>query len=1072
MSYKPVDPKVDFPKQEEEVLKYWKENKTFEKSISQREGAEEFVFYDGPPFATGLPHFGHFIPSTIKDIIPRYQTMKGKKVERRFGWDCHGLPVENLIEKELGINSKHEIEAYGIDKFNDKCKASVLKYTAEWRQTITRMGRWVDFDHDYKTMNPEYMESIWWVAKSLWDKGLIYEGKYILPYCPRCSTVLSTHELAQGYKDVQDQTVTVRFKITKAPEGVKDPDMANGKTYFLAWTTTPWTLPSNLGLCMGPEVDYVKILDKESGDFYIFAEARLPAYYKSEDAYEIIYRHKGKEFLGAEYEPLFPYFARLKDAKVCAEESNQKCEKGAFRMFNADYVSTEDGTGIVHIAPAFGEEDNKIFRGTGIPNVEPIDAECKFTKEVPEYQGVFVKDADKDIMKRLKEEGKLVKRDTVVHSYPHCWRCGSPLIYRGIGSWFVKVADHHEALLRANSQIKWQPAHIKEGRFGKWLAGSRDWAVSRNRYWGNPIPIWKCDDPDCKHTLCVGSREELKKLSGTYPEDLHKQYVDKITIPCPKCGKTMHRIPEVFDCWFESGSMPYAQQHYPFENKEYFESHFPANFISEGLDQTRGWFYTLTILASHLFDKPAFQNCIVNGLVLASDGRKMSKSLRNYTDPVEAINKFGADALRLFLIHSSVVKADDLRYSDEGVRDVLKSIIIPLWNSYSFFVTYANIDKVQPNGKAFENKLPSNPLDAWLLSITQKLVKDVTEALDDYDLSAAIDPIVAFIDELNNWYIRRSRRRFWKSENDSDKTEAYESLYIALKTLCQVAAPVTPFITEEMWLNLKTSDDKESVHLTDYPVYNAAWRNEELEFKMGTVQKAVSMGHSLRNQFNLKNRQPLASVALVTRNPNEKTVLAEMQDTIAEELNVKKVEFHDREDELVEYKAKANFKVLGKELGPLMKKAAGIIAGLSSEQIQAILDGSKVTIDVEGTSVDLTEEKVLVDRFEKDDLKVLNEGTLTVGLDSKVTDELKKEGYIRDLIRAIQNQRKENGYEVTDRIKLEISGDAVLKSAYEMFSDFVAGETLAASIAWADSLSDAVTAEADDAKWSFKVEKA
>ena len=1072
MSYKPVDPKVDFPKQEEEVLKYWKENKTFEKSISQREGAEEFVFYDGPPFATGLPHFGHFIPSTIKDIIPRYQTMKGKKVERRFGWDCHGLPVENLIEKELGINSKHEIEAYGIDKFNDKCKASVLKYTAEWRQTITRMGRWVDFDRDYKTMNPEYMESIWWVAKSLWDKGLIYEGKYILPYCPRCSTVLSTHELAQGYKDVQDQTVTVRFKITKAPEGVKDPDMANGKTYFLAWTTTPWTLPSNLGLCMGPEVDYVKILDKESGDFYIFAEARLPAYYKSEDAYEIIYRHKGKEFLGAEYEPLFPYFARLKDAKVCAEESNQKCEKGAFRMFNADYVSTEDGTGIVHIAPAFGEEDNKIFRGTGIPNVEPIDAECKFTKEVPEYQGVFVKDADKDIMKRLKEEGKLVKRDTVVHSYPHCWRCGSPLIYRGIGSWFVKVADHHEALLRANSQIKWQPAHIKEGRFGKWLAGSRDWAVSRNRYWGNPIPIWKCDDPDCKHTLCVGSREELKKLSGTYPEDLHKQYVDKITIPCPKCGKTMHRIPEVFDCWFESGSMPYAQQHYPFENKEYFESHFPANFISEGLDQTRGWFYTLTILASHLFDKPAFQNCIVNGLVLASDGRKMSKSLRNYTDPVEAINKFGADALRLFLIHSSVVKADDLRYSDEGVRDVLKSIIIPLWNSYSFFVTYANIDKVQPNGKAFENKLPSNPLDAWLLSITQKLVKDVTEALDDYDLSAAIDPIVAFIDELNNWYIRRSRRRFWKSENDSDKTEAYESLYIALKTLCQVAAPVTPFITEEMWLNLKTSDDKESVHLTDYPVYNAAWRNEELEFKMGTVQKAVSMGHSLRNQFNLKNRQPLASVALVTRNPNEKTVLAEMQDTIAEELNVKKVEFHDREDELVEYKAKANFKVLGKELGPLMKKAAGIIAGLSSEQIQAILDGSKVTIDVDGTSVDLTEEKVLVDRFEKDDLKVLNEGTLTVGLDSKVTDELKKEGYIRDLIRAIQNQRKENGYEVTDRIKLEISGDAVLKSAYEMFSDFVAGETLAASIAWADSLSDAVTAEADDAKWSFKVEKA
>ena len=1070
--YKPVDPKADFPKQEEEVLKYWKDNKIFEKSISQREGAEEYVFFDGPPFATGLPHFGHFIPSTIKDIIPRYQTMKGKKVERRFGWDCHGLPVENLIEKELGINSKHEIEEYGIDKFNEKCKASVLKYTAEWRQTITRLGRWVDFDHDYKTMNPDYMESIWWVAKSLWDKGLIYEGKYILPYCPRCSTVLSTHELAQGYKDVQDQTVTVRFKITKAPDGVKDPDMANGKTYFLAWTTTPWTLPSNLGLCMGPEVDYVKILDKESGDFYIFAEARLSAYYKEESAYEIIYRAKGKDFIGAEYEPLFPYFASLKDPKVCEEESKQKCEKGAFRMFNADYVSTEDGTGIVHIAPAFGEEDHKVFAGSGVPEVEPIDAECKFTKKIPEYAGRFVKDCDKEIIARLKNEGKLVKRDTIVHSYPHCWRCSSPLIYRGIGSWFVKVADHHEALLRANSQIKWQPAHIKEGRFGKWLAGSRDWAVSRNRYWGNPIPVWKCEDPDCKHTLCVGSRQELKELSGVYPEDLHKQFVDKITIKCPKCGKTMHRIPEVFDCWFESGSMPYAQQHYPFENKEYFESHFPANFISEGLDQTRGWFYTLTILASHLFDKPAFQNCVVNGLVLASDGRKMSKSLRNYTDPVEVINKFGSDALRLFLIHSPVVKADDLRYSDDGVRDVIKNIILPLWNSYSFYVTYANIDGIQPDGHLFDNKLPSNPLDAWLLSITQRLVKDVTNGLDDYDFSGAVDPIVSFIDELNNWYIRRSRRRFWKSENDSDKKEAYEALYIALKTFSQVAAPFVPFITEEMWQNLKNVSDKESVHLTDYPVYNEKWHNEELEFKMATVQKAVSMGRSLRNTFNLKNRQPLASVALVTRDANEKRVLAEMEDSIREELNVKKVEFHDREDELVEYSCKANFKVLGKELGPKMKAAAAVIQTLASEQIQSILEGTSLTIDVDGTSVELTAEKVIVDRSEKDGLKVLNDGTLTVGLDSKITDELKKEGYVRDLVRGIQNLRKESGLNVTDRINLTVGGDDELKAAFAMFESFVSGEVLAASVKFDSNVQNATAVESEDKKWSISIEKA
>ena len=627
--------------------------------------------------------------------------------------------------------------------------------------------------------------------------------------------------------------------------------------------------------------------------------------------------------------------------------------------------------------------------------------------------------------------------------------------------------------MNANAKINWQPSHIKEGRFGKWLAGSRDWAVSRNRYWGNPMPIWRCDDPECKHTLCVGSRQELKDLSGTYPDDLHKQFVDKITFTCPKCKKgTMHRIPEVFDCWFESGSMPYAQVHYPFENKEKFEANFPANFISEGLDQTRGWFYTLTVLAAQLFDKPAFENCIVNGIVLANDGRKMSKSLQNYTDPVDAINQFGADAIRLFLMHSAVVKADEIRYSDEGVRDVLKSIIIPWWNSYSFFVTYANIDKVSPTGHLFDDHTPSNPLDAWLLSITQNLIKEVSAALDAYDLSASIDPIVKFIDELNNWYIRRSRRRFWKSENDNDKNEAYEALYIALKTLAQTAAPFVPFITEEMYQNLRTTEDKESVHLCDYPVPNKDWINEALEFKMASVQKAVSMGHSLRNTFNLKNRQPLASVALVTRNADEKKVLAEMEDCIREELNVKEVIFHEREDELVEYKAKANFKVLGKELGPLMKQAAGIIATLTSEQIQSIIEGIKLSIDVGGTSVELDSEKVIVERFEKDNLKVLNDGTLTVGLDTKVTDELKKEGYVRDLIRGIQNQRKENGYNVTDRIKITLSGDDKLKDAYTMFAEFISSETLAVDIAWKDSLAGAVTVEADDKIWSFLIEKA
>ncbi len=1068
--YKSVDPKANFPKQEEEILAFWEKNDTFKKSVSQREGAEEFVFYDGPPFATGLPHFGHFIPSTIKDIIPRYKTMKGMKVSRRFGWDCHGLPVENLIEKELGINSKHEIEEYGVANFNDKCKESVLKYTGEWRKTITRMGRWVDFDNDYKTMNPEFMESIWWVAKSLWDKNRIYEGKYILPYCPRCSTVLSTHELAQGYKEKQDPAVTVRFKVTELPVSFADSDVASGNVYFLAWTTTPWTLPSNLGLCMGPEVEYVKIRDNESGDFYIMAKARLAAYYKGESQYTVVYSHKGSEFIGAKYEPLFPYFADLKDAARCSEISGHPCEAGAFRMFNAEYVSTEDGTGIVHIAPAFGEEDNKVFKGSGVPNVEPIDAECKFTKEVPDYAGRFVKDCDKDIMDRLKKEGKLVKRDTVLHQYPHCWRCGSPLIYRGIGSWFVKVADHHESLLKANSQIKWQPAHIKEGRFGKWLAGSRDWAVSRNRFWGNPIPIWKCSD--CGDSLCVGSRDELKELSGVYPEDLHKQYVDQITIPCKKCGGTKHRIPEVFDCWFESGSMPYAQQHYPFENKEYFEKHFPADFISEGLDQTRGWFYTLTVLASSLFDAPAFKNCIVNGLVLASDGRKMSKSLKNYTDPVEAINMFGADALRLFLMHSAVVKADDLKYSDDGVREVIKSIILPLWNSYSFFVQYANIDGVTCTGHEFDEKLPENPLDRWILSVSQKMVKDVTDALDDHDLSSAIDPMLAFIDQINNWYIRRNRRRFWKSGSDADKIEAYGALYSALKTFTLVSAPFIPFLSEEMWQNLRTTEDKESVHLMDYPVYNARFRDEALEFQMETVQKAVSMGRSLRNQFNLKNRQPLASVALVTRNADEKKVLADMQDTIAEELNVKQVIFHEREDELVEYSAKANFRVLGKQLGGKMKLAAAEIIKLSGEQISAILDGQALTITVDGQDIDLNTENVLVERKEKEDLKVINEGTLTVGLDTKITDVLSKEGFVRDLVRGIQNLRKESGFEITDRINLSVSGDKELSDAFAMFSEFVSNETLAASASWADSLENAVEVEADSKKWFIRIEKA
>ncbi|MDR0635976.1 MAG: isoleucine--tRNA ligase [Treponema sp.] len=1065
--YKTVDTKVSFPKLEEEVAAFWEKNYIFEKSVHQRDGAEEYVFYDGPPFATGLPHFGHFVPSTIKDIIPRYLTMKGKKVERRFGWDCHGLPVENLIEKELGLNSKTDIEKYGIAAFNEACRNSVLRYTKEWRQVITRLGRWVDFDNDYKTMESDYMESIWWVMKSLWDKGLLYEGHYILPYCPRCSTVLSNHELnLGGHKDVHDPAITIRFKVnglvpaspamgaSAVAAFLTKPDVP---TYILAWTTTPWTLPSNLALTLGPEIDYVLIQDGD--ERYLLAEARLAAYYKSAADYTVLLRTKGAALIGIEYEPLFPYFKQAR-------------EQNAFRTYAGDFVSTEDGTGVVHTAPGFGEDDQRVLKGTGVPVICPIDAECRFTSEVPDYAGVFVKDADKAIMERLKNEGKLVKREQILHAYPHCWRCGSPLIYRAMSCWFVDIQKIKQDMLDANAQIYWIPEHIKDGRFGKWLEGARDWAISRNRYWGNPLPIWKC--PDCGKTICIGSRAELKALSGKEPQDLHKHFVDEITIPCDKatggCGKTMRRIPEVLDCWFESGAMPYAQNHYPFENKDFFDKHFPADFINEGLDQTRGWFYTLTILAAALFKKPAFKNCVVSGLVLASDGKKMSKSLRNFTDPMQVVNSFGADALRLFLVHSSVVKADDLRYNDEGVKDVMKSILIPLWNAYSFFVTYANIDKVSPQSAPAK---PSNSLDKWILSTAETLVDKVGSALDAYDLSRAIDPILDFIDLLNNWYIRRSRRRFWKSENDADKLEAYGTLYDVLKTFITVAAPFIPFTTDAIWGNLRVEGrDAESVHLADFPKPREERRDAQLEYKMAVVRHAVSMGRALRAMHNVKVRQPLKTVELVTHNIEEKKALLEMEDTIREELNVKQIIFPDNEADLVEYEVKANFRVLGKELGKDMKAVASRIAALSQNEIQGLLDGAILAIEADGRMVDIDASKLSIRRIEKANLKILNEGTLTVGLDTEITRELAEEGDVRDLIRGVQNLRKETGLAVTDRIRLRLCGSDKLKQAWEHFPDFIATETLAVETLWVKPNDSGLTKlEAGDETWLVRIEK-
>ena len=1041
--FKPVSNKVDFPKMEEDILKFWDDADICGKSISQRPADNEYVFYDGPPFATGLPHFGHFVPGTIKDAVPRYQAMKGKRVIRRFGWDCHGLPVENEVEKTLGIKGYFQVMDYGVAKFNDACRSIVLRYTNEWKATIRRMGRWVDFEHGYRTMDKDYMESVWWVFKTLYDKGLIYEGYNILPYSPQLASPLSNMEVSLGgYKDVTDPAVTIRFKVD-----------GEDKTYFLAWTTTPWTLPSNLALAVGPDIDYVKVLDEESGDCYYLAEKLIGKYYKDGKGCKIVERMKGSDLKGRTYEPLFPYFADLK-------------KQGAFVVVCGDYVTTEDGCGIVHTAPGFGEDDYNVLKGTGIPVVCPIDAECRFTDEVPDFKGKFVKDADKDVIAWLKEHGSLVKKENYLHSYPFCYRTHMPLIYRAMSCWFVDIQKIKKTMLDCNEQIKWVPDHIKYGRFGKWLEGARDWAISRNRFWGNPIPVWKCDGSD--YVEVIGSIAELEAKCGHKVEDLHKQYVDALTWPSPDGKGTMRRIPDVLDCWFESGSMPYAQEHYPFENKERFQSIFPADFINEGLDQTRGWFYSLTILAAALFGKPAFWNCIVSGIVLAADGRKMSKSERNFTDPMEIINKYGADALRFALIDSTLVKADDLKFSDELVKDVLKSLIIPLWNAYSFFVTYANIDGYEPSETPFE-KL-SNSLDRWIISDLNRLVKTVTEAMDNYDIQGACSSLTAFIDDLNNWYIRRSRRRFWKSENDGDKKEAYDTLYRVLLTFVKTAAPFIPFITDSIYLNLRTDGMPESVHLCDYPEYKERERDEKLEKEMSLTMKTIAMGRALRSSSNIKIRQPLSEFLIADRSEEDRKILEDYSAIIAEELNVKKVTIRGDESRIVSYSAKANFKVLGSKLGKNMKEVAAQIQTLSSDDIASILDGNALNMKYSAGEIALTDGDLVVQRTEKEHVKVLNEGAITVGYDTEITDALLLEGIARDLVRFVQTERKEKDFEVADHIHLTVFGGSDVERAVKEFSSYISEETLSDTLTFAEN--DGDETEIGESKVTVKVVKA
>ena len=1007
-----ISNKIHFPELEKEILQFWRDEQIFQKSIDQRPEDRPFIFYDGPPFATGLPHYGHLLAGTIKDVIPRYKTMRNFRVERRFGWDTHGLPVEYEVEQDLKLNGAEEIREYGVGKFNEACRSIVLRYTAEWEETVDRMARWVDFENDYKTMDRDFMESVWWVFKQLWDKGLIYEGVKVVPYSWRVATPLSNFEANLNYKDTQDPSVTLRFRMLDAEN-----------TYALAWTTTPWTLPSNMALCAGPGLEYVRLLHKETGDRYHLVASRVETYFE-EGSYEIEERMKGTALKGRPYEPLFDFAKKRKPSD------------NAWKIYNDEYVSDESGTGLVHLA-CFGEDDVRIFNREGIPIFDPVDEEGNFMQDMEFIAGLNVMEANRPISQKLKEKGLMFRQETVEHSYPFCWRTDTPLIYKPISTWFVKVESFRDRMVEHNRKVHWVPGHIRDGRFGKWLENARDWAISRNRFWGTPLPIWKSEDGD---TLCFGSVEELENASGTKVPDLHKQHVDQLVIEHQ--GKTYRRVTEVLDCWFESGSMPYGQQHYPFENKEVFEANFPANFICEGLDQTRGWFYTLVVIAQALFDKPAFHNCVVNGLILAEDGKKMSKRLKNYPDPTQMLDQYGADAIRLYMLNSPAVRGEDLRFSEKGLVETTRTLLLPLWNALAFLTTYARIDGWEPTSENLE--LPrNNPLDRWILSKLAGLIDEVRNQMDLYDLNRSVAPFVGFIDLLTNWYIRRSRRRFWKAGQGSDKLEAYATLFQVLRNLSRVIAPFVPFIADGIHRALKQPGDPESVHLCLFPEKEAQMnRDSDLEQRMELVLSAVTMGRALRAKHQLKIRQPLRKITLITATPEAQRILEDLGELITDELNVKSVEISRDEKDLVELSAKANFKLLGRRMGKKMKSVSQAIAAMSPDHIRDYLQQGSIELMVDEESTRFENEEILVQRNQKEGLLVETDNLLTVALDTEINEELMQEGLAREFVNKVQNMRKEKNLDVMDRIVTRYRGSKVLESSLETHSDFIRTETL------------------------------
>ena len=1018
-----VLPSVRFPDLEKGVLDLWDRLDAFAESIRMRPHDNEYVFYDGPPFPTGSPHYGTLLASVIKDMVPRYWTMRGYRVERRFGWDTHGLPIEMQVEKQLGISGPQEIAAYGIDRFNEACRALVTTNTENWNRVIRRVGRWVDMDNDYKTMDTSFMESVWWVFRQLWDKGMVYRDSKVVPYSWGAATPLSNFEANLDYRDTDDPSITVKLEVVESSGPVAVGD------WLLIWTTTPWTLPGNLAVSIGPGITYVRVDEGESR--YWIAESRVGAYWKEP---AIAARAMGSDLVGVGYRPPFDYFGEERD-------------RGAFRVLASDTVTTDDGTGLVHMAPAYGEADFLTLQAAGLDVlVDPIDARGRFTEAVPDVAGLNLKEAEAILIGMLKEGGLLYRNDRIRHSYPFCYRTGTPLMYKAIPSWFVRVEEIKDRLVAHNDTIHWVPDYVGQRRFGNWLEGARDWAVSRNRYWGSCIPIWECPNG---HLVCLGSIDELAERSGVRLTDLHKHIVDPVTFLCAECGNIMTRVPEVLDSWFEAGSMPYGHLHYPFENRERFEEAYPAQFIAEGLDQTRGWFYTIHVLAVVLFDSPAFRNCVVNGMVLDADGRKLSKSLGNYTDPELILEEQGADALRAYLVNSPVLRAEPLRFNNDGVREVVRTVLLPLWNTYSFFTTYAEADGVTAADLAAAPPAESRPeLDRWILSVLQGLVDDVNRQMEGYYLFDVVPPILGFVEDLTNWYVRRSRRRFWRSrdEDDSDKLSAFATLYEVLGSFVTILAPILPFITEHIYQDLIARLDSTapvSVHHRLFPVADKRLIDSDLESSMATVRTVVALGHGLRKQHHLKVRRPLSRVTVISQDDGQRKAITDHRDLIMDELNVKHVEVVGSAKGWVELTAKPDYRRLGPRLGARVGEVAKAIAGLSPDQIEDLAGGGALEL----ANTNLTREDLVIQRVSAPGTLVASSGQLTVALDATSDPDLEAEGLAREVVSRIQQLRREAGLAVTDRVEVDWStDDERLANAVERNRDYIREEVLASSL--------------------------